>query len=55
MVGGDRPLEDFVIITILAKGDVTEYVVPSQFGRYVPLTLFLHSCAIMFRHFLRHM
>ena len=27
MMGGDKQLEDFVLITILAKGDVTEYVV----------------------------
>ena len=29
MAGGDKPLEDFVIITILVKGDVTEYMVPT--------------------------
>ena len=29
MAGGDKPLEDFILITILAKGDVTKYVVPT--------------------------
>ena len=28
MVGDDVSLDDFVLITILAKGDVTYYVVP---------------------------
>ena len=28
MVAGDKPPEDFVLITILAKRDAIEYVVP---------------------------
>ena len=45
-----------VLITLLAKGDAIEYVhgSHSQFSRYVPLTLLLHSHAILFCHFLRH-
>lgn len=27
MVEGDKPPEDFVLITVLAKGDATEYMV----------------------------
>ena len=56
MAGGDKPLEDFVLMTILVKRDATEYMVShSQFGHYVPLTLFLHSRTILFRLFLKHM
>ena len=29
MAEGDELLEDFVLLTILAKGDMIEYVVPS--------------------------
>ena len=55
MVGGDKPLEDFVLMTVLVKRDATEYVVShSQFGGYVSLTLFLYSRAVLFRLFLKH-
>jgi len=30
MVEGNESLEDFVLITVLAKGDTIEYVVPSS-------------------------
>ena len=38
-----------VLVTVLAKGDATKYVIPmhSQFGRSVPFALFLHSRAIL--------
>ena len=26
MAGGDKPLEDFILITVLAKGDATKYI-----------------------------
>ena len=29
MAEGDEPREDFVLITILSKGDTIDYVVPS--------------------------
>ena len=29
MVGGDKPPEDYVLITVLAQGDATEYMVPT--------------------------
>ena len=50
---GDKPLEDFVLLTVLDKGDATEYMVPTA-NLVIPLTLFLHSCSNMFSHFLRH-
>ena len=55
VAGADKSLEDFALIIILAKADATEYMAGphGRFGRDVPLELYLHSCAILFRHFLR--
>ena len=39
-MGGDEPLEDFLLITILVKGDVIEYMVPAVTS---VVTFLLHS------------
>ena len=40
MAGGDKLLEDFVLTTVLAKGDATKYVVPTV---NLVVTFLLHS------------
>ena len=44
MVGGDKLLEDFVLIMVLAKVDVTEYVVPTVSS---VVTFLSHSSSIL--------
>ena len=52
MAGGDKPLEDFVLITVLAKGDATEYMVPSVSSVVTFLSRFssilAQSCSAIF-------
>ena len=44
MVEGDKPLENFVLIIVLAKGDATEYVVPTI---SLVITFLSHSSPIL--------
>ena len=44
MVGGDKPLEDFALLTVLAKEDVTKYMIPTVSS---VVTFLLHSSSIL--------
>ena len=44
MAESDKPLEDFVLITILAKGNATEYIVPTV---SLVVTFLSHSSSIL--------
>ena len=44
MVGGDKPLEDFVLISVLTKGDVIEYMIPTV---STVIKFLLHSSSIL--------
>lgn len=44
MAEGNKPLEDFALITVLAKGDATKYVVPTVSS---VVTFLSHSSSIL--------
>ena len=48
MVGGDKLLEDYVLITILAEGDITKYVVPTV---SLVIAFLLHSSSILMQSY----
>ena len=39
MAEGKKPLEDFALITVLDKGDTTEYVVPTVNSSFHTLSI----------------